>query len=376
MRVLLPYAYFGPYHVARLRYAQPIFEAAGYRLLAVELLSATDTYRWGNVSRPCINITRLNAASDGRDRIAWTQVPSLFCSLSRLRPDVVFVNGWGSRAALLIHAWCALQGIARIVVSDSQYQDRTRILLIERFKSSLLSSCRSAFVAGSPQRKYVQRLGLSPECVVEGCDVVDNQHFVRAQQLREIGGYRLLTVARWVKEKNLVNAGRAFLAFVAQRPRTEPWEWNVVGYGPEEAKLRDLAAVSEGRIRVAGFRSYDKLPQTYAEADLYWQPSLMEPWGLAVNEAMAASLPVLVSGRCGCSEDLVRPGIGWTFDPTNEDSMRQALGLAASRRDAWPAMGMAAMEHISHWDLDRFARGALAAVRIALDNQVPAKRNG
>ena len=376
MRIVLLYEAFGPYHVARLRCSRPVFESAGYDLLALELLSGTDTYRWEHDSQSSLPITRLNARSDGRDQVSWRDVPHLFRSLRQFRPDVVFVNGWGTRTALLIHGWCARNGVARIVISDSQFHDRRRVLLVERFKSHLLSGCRSAFVAGAPQRRYLQRLGFPPNNIVEGCDVVDNDHFARAQQLRKTGGYRLLTVARWVTQKNLVNAAQAFLAFVSDGPATEPWQWNLVGYGPEQERLRELAATSEDRIRLLGFRSYDQLPEVYAEAALYWQPSLMEPWGLVVNEAMAAGLPVLVSERCGCAEDLVHPEVGWTFDATTQDSMRQALKLAASQKDAWPAMGEAAAQQIARWDLDRFAQGALTAVRIALDNQVPAKQNG
>jgi glycosyltransferase involved in cell wall biosynthesis len=44
--------------------------------------------------------------------------------------------------------------------------------------------------------------------------------------------------------------------------------------------------------------------------------STTEQWGLVVNEAMAAGLPVLVSDRCGCAPDLVEVGVnGFTFDP-------------------------------------------------------------
>lgn len=45
-------------------------------------------------------------------------------------------------------------------------------------------------------------------------------------------------------------------------------------------------------------------------------PNISETWGLVVNEAMAAGLPVLVSRKCGCYPNLVREGIsGFLFDP-------------------------------------------------------------
>ena len=43
-------------------------------------------------------------------------------------------------------------------------------------------------------------------------------------------------------------------------------------------------------------------------ADVLILPSFSEPWGLVVNEAMVCGMPVIVSNKCGCAADLVRPG--------------------------------------------------------------------
>ena len=57
-----------------------------------------------------------------------------------------------------------------------------------------------------------------------------------------------------------------------------------------------------------GFIQYDELPAYYGLAKAFIHASTVEQWGLVVNEALAAGLPVLVSERCGCAPDLVREG--------------------------------------------------------------------
>ncbi len=190
--------------------------------------------------------------------------------------------------------------------------------------------------------------------------------FKLARALRKPAGHRLLTVARFSPEKNLMAAGRAFLAFAAQRPSTEAWRWKIAGYGPQQTELKALVERSDGRIELLGAKDYQELPTTLAAADIYWQPSLRDSWALPVNEAMAAGMPVIVSDRCGCHEDLVTPQTGWTFDPTSDESMTEALNLAADAHAQWPLMGIASTELIQEWGLPRFSSGLLEAARLAV----------
>ena len=364
-RVVLVYQLLGDYHRARVARAAERFASEGMELLALQIFSRQDAYRWAG-SAAGGAVRGLGLATTGCDQIRWSDLGALLRGAGDLRPDAMFVNGWSTRDALALHAWCRTRGIPTILVSDSQASDFGRRPWKEWIKSRIVRRCGSAFVAGAPQQRYLERLGMRRQAIFNGCDVVDNRHFSGAVSRRRPGGRRLVTVARWEKQKNLVAAGNAFLRFAGRRPAAEPWQWNLAGYGSQEAELRALADRSGGRIRLLGYRAYADLPATYAEADIYWQPSRMEPWGLAVNEAMASGLPVLVSSRCGCAEDLVDAAVGWVFDPGAEGGLLDGLESAARCHSNWPGMGAAASARIADWDLDRFADGALAATRWAL----------
>lgn len=73
-------------------------------------------------------------------------------------------------------------------------------------------------------------------------------------------------------------------------------------------EMLDRAMSADPRIRWPGRLSGTALWDAYAAADVFVLPSRFEPWGLVVNEAMAAGLPVIASDRVGCVDDLVRPG--------------------------------------------------------------------
>ncbi len=363
-RALLPYRYFSPYHGARIEPTRRVFSAAGIELLAVSLFADSRQYRWSHQLEA--SVIRLDLAGDARDRLSWPGLARLYRALTRFAPDVVFVNGWSARDALLCHAWCLLKGVPRVLVCDSQAEDRRRGVIKERMKARLAAGCDAAFAAGRSSSRYLKSLGVADSVITIGCDVVDNAHFAGARGLRGEQAFRLLTVSRLIAEKNLIPAAHAFLQFCRRRGAAEPWCWTIVGYGPEQRRLEAIAAQSEGRIRLAGYRGYDELVSEYAAHDVYWQPSLSEPWGLVVNEAMAAAMPVLVSRQCGCAEDLVTADTGWVFDASSPGGLAAGLQSAAADRGRWRTMGEAAASHIGHWDLDRFARGALDAARIAL----------
>ena len=192
--------YYGPYHLARVRKLAPTFHREGLELIPLQLFDRQDIYRWDDTDTH-IGFSCLHLPSLGKDRMRWRDGWPLMRSLDGLRPDLVFVNGWGMRDSLIIHLWCRWRGVPRVLVSDSQLQDSPRGWLKERLKSWLVKGCNAGFVAGAPQRRYLMGLGFAGDAIFDGCDVVDNAHFARAMagspDRQTTNTFRLLTVARW-----------------------------------------------------------------------------------------------------------------------------------------------------------------------------------
>ena len=80
----------------------------------------------------------------------------------------------------------------------------------------------------------------------------------------------------------------------------------MTGGGPLELTLREMCKHEQILDVIwSGFQQLDFLPALYSRASALILPSIGEPWGLGVNEAIACSLPVLISSRCGSALDLV-----------------------------------------------------------------------
>jgi UDP-glucose:(heptosyl)LPS alpha-1,3-glucosyltransferase len=126
----------------------------------------------------------------------------------------------------------------------------------------------------------------------------------------------------------------------------------VVGKG-DQNKYRTIAknADLDDDIRFAGVRK-EKMEEVYLAADFYAMLSSFDTFGMTVLEAMAASLPVIISPNVG-AKDLVQEGVNG-FIVAREDidavSDRIRLLLDPAKRMAMGSQAhRVAQDH--HWDI-------------------------
>jgi glycosyltransferase involved in cell wall biosynthesis len=123
-----------------------------------------------------------------------------------------------------------------------------------------------------------------------------------------------------------------------------PWRLAIAGRGEEEGRLRALA--SEGgiadRVALLGFRQ--DVPDILAAADLFAMPSLSEGLPLALVEAMAAGLAVVVSQVGGVPEVAAAGREAILVPPGDPASLAAGLGRLLRDPEARAAMGAAARE--------------------------------
>jgi glycosyltransferase involved in cell wall biosynthesis len=131
----------------------------------------------------------------------------------------------------------------------------------------------------------------------------------------------------------------------------------IVGDGPLKATMPSDATF-------LGFRNQSELPSIYAAADVLVLPSdRQETWGLVINEAMAAGLPVIASDAVGCVPDLITPGVtGDRFPAGDVDALAAALRALRDDPKRGPRMAAAASERVSAYTAERAAAGVMEAV--------------
>jgi len=144
----------------------------------------------------------------------------------------------------------------------------------------------------------------------------------------------------------------------------------LVGDGVDEARYRGRArALASGHVVFAGFVQQPDLPRLYAAADVLVLPTLGDPNGLVIEEAMVSGLPVIAFDSAGDIRQRVPEGVAGHVVPT-ADTRLLAERMMALARDpsARAGMGAAAREIASlkthdryAEDFERFVEGVMAS---------------
>ena len=319
--ILLIWDRIGDYHLARVKACEEVFKGAVY---TADLAGTDSLYKWNSIEQAHHTVLSFKAAeqSDILPRF------KAFRKIIKENNIHVVAAPYGRTEYLLFLLYARLTGLRTIVFCESWY---TRGKVKDFFKSVLLKTIGNRyFVSG--QRAYehlTKRYGIQSSRVFKGYSVVDNAHFSIQNSEGNVPVKKyLICVARYSKEKNLATLIRSFAKSAIQ----EKYTLLLVGDGPERTSLQNVID-REGlkdRVVLSGWVTYNELPALYAASAAFVLPSTFEPWGLVVNEAMAAGLPVFISKECGCEPDLLDEGKnGWSFSANNEQELIQLLNKFA-----------------------------------------------
>ena len=306
--------------------------------------------------------------------------------LLAINPDCICISGWGMAIGQLMQLWAVRHQIPTVVFSESTAYDMTRSAWKEWIKKKLVRASSAALVGGHPHAEYIQQLGMPADSVFLGHNVVDSSHFSAPASARpshlppvlEQEPY-LLVCTRFGQKKNIPFLVRAFAAYQrkCEEDSVKGFRLVVAGDGDLREEI-EKAIESENmgsRVDMLGAVDYNSLPWLYQNAEAFVHASTTEQWGLVVNEAMAARVPVLISSRCGCAPDLVLDGEnGFQFDPFSEEDLTATLwkfhNLSADERSR---MGANGARIVQDWGPARFGGSLLKAVDCSVKAGTPPK---
>ncbi len=369
--VALLFDNFGPYHLARLAGARSVLGQA--RVIGLQLRARSSDYGWQVAPEDSAASALQTILPAGASKFSRRlRLQAVWRYLEQLRPRAVAIAGYAKPEMLTALAWCRRRQRVAILLSESKADDANRQTWKEQLKGVIIRQFDAALVGGSLHAGYLRDLGFPGGNIFLGYNVVGNDDYapsrIRSSPPPLPPPY-FLAVNRFVEKKNLPRLLRAYAAY---RDRSESagkrvWPLALCGDGPLRAELEVLirALHLETLVFLPGFLQQAEMLPYFAHAGVFIHASLVEQWGLVVNEAMAAGLPVIVSRTCGCFPELVdestTPGNGRGFNPLDETELTELLSAAAGGTWDLATMGVRSLAHIAAFSPQRFGQGLLAA---------------
>lgn len=376
LKIAVVWINYGPYHFARLGAFYNQCKEKNWEVVGIELARFEKTYDWRvklkKFPYEFISLNENKVLEDLPLTVLLKQIVAIF---SQINPDVIVVAGYSHPAMSMISFWGKFFGKKIILMSATKNDDFQRIWWRETIKSIGIKQFDAALVGGVPQRRYLLKLGLPHDAIFTGYNVVNNDIFSAAKyeyiKSTPLEYPYFLSINRFVPKKNLINLIDAYANYYLKSPK-EAWHLVLCGSGELRIEIEDLIKKLglSSVVHLPGFLQQDQLLPYFAHAKCFIHASVQEQWGLVVNEAMAAGLPVLVSNRCGCFEDLVKEGInGFGFNPEDQQQLTNLMLKMSYGEVDLEAMAQAGLNHIQNYSPDYFAQSLKQAVEFAINKK-------
>jgi glycosyltransferase involved in cell wall biosynthesis len=290
--------------------------------------------------------------------------------------DVLWVHGYNRWFHWRAMAWARIYGLKVLVRDEATGISAPRSFLKRLAKRGfflMLGKLAAGFLAiGTRNAAYYRSYGIAAHRIFSMPYAVDNDFFRDKAQAaapgreplrRELGLEPGRPVILYASKLSAVKRGIDLLeAYFQMSPDgvQEPHPYLLfIGEGDQRKILEERAGAKNwSSIKFLGFRNQTELPRYYDLCDVLVLPSIFEPWGLVVNEAMNAGRAVVVSDRVGCAPDLVKPGEnGYVFPTGDRAGLRQALENVFRDPEQCRALGRNSLKIIARWGLKEDVAG-------------------
>jgi glycosyltransferase involved in cell wall biosynthesis len=328
--------------------------------------------------------------------------PTLIREIEEWNADSVLIIGWNFNSHLKAMRYFKGKIPVYFRGDSTLLDERSELKKIARrfFLRWVYSNIDYAFYVGTRNKEYFLAHGLKPAQLIFAPHAIDNERFYdkdgsyrqKALEWRRSLGIKdddfvFLFAGKLEPVKNPMLLLKAFMQLNLSReinPSISPGNSKshliFVGNGILESALKNYVTlrtrqVGTGKahcdnyckIHFLEFQNQSIMPIVYRLGNVFVLPSVSETWGLAVNEAMACGLPVIVSDKVGCSVDLVEQDKnGYIFKSNDEEELINVMSLCIDKwkydKNKFDEMSVNSLNKIKGYSMDVLAENILSGV--------------
>lgn len=242
--------------------------------------------------------------------------PGVIKYLNREMFDTIVIGGYSTLTGLLAVSYLKLKKIPFILNCDGGFAKKSEKRIYFWIKKFFIGSAKKWLSPGEIADEYLLYYGAKREGIyhypftsVKADDVLPN---VMSSEMKnkfknDLGFSQEKKLCLFVG--SLIPRKGFDILTEALKSVDIPLQLAVVGGKPtkeyEEMANSCIEKNKNVSIEFIDFKSKEELKDYYYAADLFLLPTREDIWGLVVNEAMAAGLPIITTNNCGAGLELL-----------------------------------------------------------------------
>ena len=253
--------------------------------------------------------------------------------LDKIKPETSIICDYSNIFGWISLLWAKINKNNLIFWLASTFDDKKHFFPKEQIKHFFLKHFHLYLAPGEKTKQYLEYMKVESSKIIVTGYGVENDYYLQeynkyknqitVKTLKNINTSKnFLFVGRLSPEKNIISILQSFSA-VSHLDKN--WGLIIMGSGQQKKEIESYVLENnlEDQIHTIGFIQQNEISKYYTLGDVFILPSISEPWGLVVNEAMLCSMPIIVSNRCGCEPELIKEGVnGFSFDPYDTNKLQ------------------------------------------------------
>lgn len=236
--------------------------------------------------------------------------------------------------------------------------------LRKRALACLLRNASGVFCIGTAAVDAYTKLGADPAklaaipycCDTSRFETADPAAVEAIRKIWSLGGKTVFLFSGQLIERKGVDV--LIRAFSRIAGSDQPAALVILGDGPLRASLESsVPQAARELVHFAGHLDQKELPPYFHASHVFVLPTRHDGWGVVINEACAAGLPVISTSAAGAARDLVADGRnGFIVPRDDEDRLAEAMRFFLMRPDQIPIFGVRAKEAVAAFSVESGAR--------------------
>jgi glycosyltransferase involved in cell wall biosynthesis len=323
LKILILNNDFRVYWKGRLIFLREYLAAYNISLHAVELFGNGSPYAFDTYNNKEDWWTCLFPTKSADDLTANEIAEKLFSVADQLNADIIIGPSIVFYAGALGLRWAKKNNRKFIMFDDGKTSQIKRNPAVQYIKNLLIGQSDAIWLPSPDYDKEYTASHRKNALLFYGFNTIDNRLF-KFEDKKTFDHNTIVCVARLVPVKNFDNLLKAWQ--LVEQAGTN-YKLLIIGDGPLQGHLNDLKDKLQLKaITFLGVMDNISIPPWFFKSDAFILASVWESWGLVVNEAMAAGLPVLLSKKINSGESLLKGGVnGFGFDPLDINDMAGAI---------------------------------------------------